>query len=103
MLMLMLNEVASYLIVGCSLGLLVLLCDLVLLFSWRMCTLGRDVEVIDDGMLAKAVEGESMNFVASGARLLYLTFQKTEYCSLSVYDNISGFVRWFSAARLQSH
>ena len=44
-----------------------------------------------------------MNFVESGARLLYWTFQKTEYCSLSVYDNISGFVRWFSAARLQSH
>ena len=44
-----------------------------------------------------------MNFVASGARLLYLTFQKTEYCSLSVDDKILGFVRWFSAARLQSH
>ena len=52
MLMLMLNEVASYLIVGCFLGLLALLCGLVLVFSWRMCTLGRDVEVIDDGMLA---------------------------------------------------
>ena len=50
--MLMLNEVASYLIVGCFLGLLVLLDGLVLGFSWRMCTLGWDVEVIDDVMLA---------------------------------------------------
>ena len=101
--MLMLNEVASYLIVGWFLGLLVLLGGLVPVFSWRMCTLGRDVEVIDDEMLTSVVEGASMNFVASGARLLYSTFQKTEYCSVSVDDKISGFVRWFSAARLQSH
>ena len=44
-----------------------------------------------------------MYLVASGARLLYSTFQKTEYCSQSVDDKIFGFVRWFSTARLQSH
>ena len=60
MLMLMLNEVASYLIVGCFLGLLALLCGLVLVFSWRMCTLGRDVEVIDDGMLT-TFDGRRIN------------------------------------------
>ena len=44
-----------------------------------------------------------MNFVEGGVRLLYSTFQKTEYCSVLVDDKISGFVHWFSAARLQSH
>ena len=71
----MLKEVSGYLIVGCSLGLLVLLCDLVLVFSWRICTLWRDVEGIDDWMLTNVVEGESKILVAGGLMLPYLRFQ----------------------------
>ena len=71
----MLNVVASYLNVLCSLEVLVLLDGWALVFSLRRCTSGWDVEGIDDWMLIKVVEGESKILVAGGLMLRYLRFQ----------------------------